>query len=59
MSATPITPAQAQQQARELLAKRAELGAAWLDWVAAQLFACPSQQHARAIRRALQELMQG
>ncbi len=58
MSSAPLTQEQAEHRARELLTKRAELGHAWLDWVATQLFACPSQQHARAIRRALQKLMQ-
>lgn len=48
--------ARAEAEARRLLAKRAELGARWLDWVAAELYQLTPPEFAAMVRRELQRL---
>ena len=46
----------AEAEARRLLAQRAELGARWLDWVAAELYQLTPPEYAAMVRRELQRL---
>lgn len=48
--------ARAEAEARRLLAQRAELGARWLDWVAAELYQLIPPEYAAMVRRELQRL---
>lgn len=48
--------ARAEAEARRLLAQRAELGARWLDWVAAELYQLTPPEFAAMVRRELQRL---
>lgn len=48
--------ADAEAEARRLLAERARLGARWLDWVAAELYRLSPPEYAAMVRRALQQL---
>lgn len=48
--------ARAEAQARRLLAERANLGARWLDWVAAELYRLSPPEYAAMVRRDLQRL---
>lgn len=48
--------ARAEAEARRLLAQRAELGARWLDWVAAELYRLSPPEYAAMVRRELQRL---
>ncbi len=48
--------ARAEAEARRLLAQRAELGACWLDWVAAELYQLTPPEFAAMVRRELQRL---
>ncbi|SIR94837.1 hypothetical protein SAMN05878276_1089 [Aquipseudomonas alcaligenes] len=48
--------ARAEAEARRLLAQRAELGARWLDWVAAELYQLTPPEYAAMVRRELQRL---
>ena len=48
--------ARAEAEARRLLAQRAELGARWLDWVAAELYQLTPPGFAAMVRRELQRL---
>jgi len=48
--------ARAEAEARRLLAQRAELGARWLDWVAAELYQLTPPEYAAMVRRELRRL---
>ncbi|MDD0842808.1 hypothetical protein [Pseudomonas sp. Gutcm_11s] len=48
--------ARAEAEARRLLQQRAELGARWLDWVAAELYRLSPPEYAAMVRRELQRL---
>ena len=48
--------ARAEAEARRLLAERANLGARWLDWVAAELYRLAPPEYAAMVRRELQRL---
>ena len=48
--------ARAEAEARRLLEQRAELGARWLDWVAAELYQLTPPEFAAMVRRELQRL---
>lgn len=48
--------ADAEAEARRLLAERASLGARWLDWVAAELYRLTPPEYAAMVRRELQRL---
>jgi hypothetical protein len=48
--------ARAEAEAQRLLAARAELGARWLSWVAAELYALKPAVYAQMVRRELQRL---
>ena len=50
--------ARAEAEARRLLAERANLGARWLDWVAAELYRLTPPEYAAMVRRELQRLNQ-
>lgn len=51
--------AQASAEAQRLLAQREVMGAAWLSWVAAQLYQLSPPPYAAMVRRELQRLAQG
>lgn len=46
----------AEAEARRLLAAKTELGARWLSWVAAELYALKPAAYAQMVRRELQRL---
>ena len=46
----------AEAEARRLLQQRVELGARWLDWVAAELYRLSPPEYAAMVRRELQRL---
>lgn len=48
--------ARAEADAQRLLAAKAELGARWLNWVAAELYALKPAAYAQMVRRELQRL---
>lgn len=48
--------ARAEAEAQRLLAAKAELGARWLSWVAAELYALKPAAYAQMVRRELQRL---
>ncbi|MDG1581712.1 hypothetical protein [Pseudomonas sp. GOM6] len=48
--------ARAEAEARRLLTERANLGARWLDWVAAELYRLSPPEYAAMVRRDLQRL---
>ena len=48
--------ARAEAEARRLLQQRVELGARWLDWVAAELYRLSPPEYAAMVRRELQRL---
>lgn len=48
--------ARAEAEARRLLDERAERGARWLDWVAAELYRLSPPEYAAMVRRELQRL---
>ncbi|HSX71480.1 MAG TPA: hypothetical protein VLF16_11165 [Pseudomonas sp.] len=48
--------ARAEAEARRLLQQRVELGARWLDWVAAELYCLTPPEYAAMVRRELQRL---
>ncbi len=48
--------ARAGAEARRLLAERDQLGARWLDWVAAELYRLSPPEYAAMVRRELQRL---
>jgi hypothetical protein len=48
--------ARAEAEARRLLEQRADLGARWLDWVAAELYRLTPPEFAAMVRRELQRL---
>lgn len=47
--------ARAQAEAERLLAKREELGARWLAWVASELYQLSPAPYAAMVRRALEQ----
>ncbi|MHC6226441.1 hypothetical protein ACYU03_17005 [Pseudomonas sp. X10] len=49
---------QAQAVAEQLLAQRAQMQGAWLDWVAGQLYQLTPPEYAAMVRRELQRLSQ-
>ncbi|NIF27175.1 hypothetical protein F3J44_12435 [Pantoea sp. Tr-811] len=51
--------AQAEAEAMRLLGQREVMGAAWLTWVAAQLYQLSPPPYAAMVRRELQRLAQG
>ena len=51
--------ARARALAEQLLARRQEMQAAWLGWVAAQLYQSSPPEFAAMVRRELQALSQG
>ncbi|MBC3205801.1 hypothetical protein [Pseudomonas hamedanensis] len=48
----------ARQEARRLLAAKAELQGAWLNWVAAQIYTLRPAEYASMVRRELQILQE-
>lgn len=50
--------ARAEAEAQRLLAKREELGARWLSWVASELYQLSPAPYAAMVRRALERLQQ-
>lgn len=48
--------ARAEADAQRLLATKAALGARWLSWVAAELYALKPAAYAQMVRRELQRL---
>lgn len=48
--------ARAEAEAQRLLAAKAELGARWLSWIAAELYALKPATYAQMVRRELQRL---
>ena len=46
----------AEAEAQRLLAAKAELGARWLSWVAAELYTLKPAAYAQMVRRELQRL---
>lgn len=50
--------ATARQEARRLLAAKAELQGAWLNWVAAQIYTLRPAEYASMVRRELQILQE-
>ncbi len=47
---------QASAEARRLFERKAELQGAWLNWVAAQLYALGPAEYVSMVRRELQQL---
>jgi len=47
---------QASTEARRLFERKAELQGAWLNWVAAQLYALGPAEYVSMVRRELQQL---
>ncbi|KII36569.1 hypothetical protein PS619_05043 [Pseudomonas fluorescens] len=48
----------AREEARRLFAAKAELQGAWLNWLAAQIYALRPAEYASMVRRELQSLQE-
>ena len=48
----------AREEARRLIAAKAELQGAWLNWVAAQIYMLRPAEYASMVRRELQSLQE-
>lgn len=54
--ANQANQARAEAEAQRLLAVKAEQGARWLSWVAAEMYALKPAAYAQMVRRELQRL---